>query len=148
MYRIWNSPLPDVFGRRVRLSVPEPLNLDAMERSAALLVGEQDFRSFCGLTRFKKSTVRTLYAVTVTRRGDEVSLRFTGDGFLNRLVRILSGTLLEAGLGLREPESVAFVMQARDRSAAAGALSPHGLTLEAVYYDKAELQKAISSCQS
>ena len=135
VYRIWNSPLPDVFGRRVRLSLAQPLDVQAMEQAAALLTGQHDFRSFCGLPRFKKSTVRTLWAVSIRREGDEVDLRFTGDGFLNRMVRILAGTLVEVGLGLRSPESMTEILAARDRSAAAGALSPHGLTLEAVYYD-------------
>ena len=136
VYRIWNSPLPDVFGRRTRLSVAQPLDIAAMEEAAALLTGRHDFRSFCGLTRYKKSTVRTLYAVSIRRQGDEIDLRFTGDGFLNRMVRILSGTLLEVGLGLRESGSVTGILEARDRRAAAGALSPHALTLEAVYYDE------------
>ena len=135
VYRIWNSPLPDVFGRRVRLSIAQPLDVQAMEQAAALLTGQHDFRSFCGLTRFKKSTVRTLWAVSIRREGDEVDLRFTGDGFLNRMVRILAGTLVEVGLGVRAPESMTEILAARDRSAAAGALSPHGLTLETVYYD-------------
>ncbi len=135
VYRIWNSPLPDVFGRRTRLALPQPLKLEDMQQAAALLAGTHDFRSFCGLKRFQKSTVRTLYSVSVTRRGEEVCLRFTGDGFLNRMVRILSGTLVEVGLGLRAPDSMTRILEAKDRSAAAGALSAHGLTLERVYYD-------------
>lgn len=135
VYRIWNSPLPDVFGRRYRLSIAQPLNLEAMKTAAALLEGCHDFRSFCGLARFKKSTVRTLFSIEITANEAEVSLRFTADGFLNRMVRILSGTLVEVGLGLRPPEEMTRVLAARDRSASAGALSPHGLMLEQVYYD-------------
>lgn len=134
VYRIWNSPQPDVFGRKYRLHLPQPLDLAAMEQAAQDLLGEQDFRSFCGLTRFKKSTVRRLDAITITREGSQVSLRFQGNGFLNRMVRILSGTLVEVGLGLRAPDSMPAVLAARDRKAAAGALPPHGLMLEQVFY--------------
>lgn len=134
VYRIWNSPRPDVFGRKYRYPLPQRLDLAAMDRAARLLEGEHDFRSFCGLTRFKKSTVRRIDAITITRKGEVLSLRFQGSGFLNRMVRILSGTLVEVGLGLRTPESMTGVLEARDRSAAAGALPPQGLMLEQVLY--------------
>lgn len=134
VYRIWNSPRPDVFGRKYRYALPQPLQLEAMEAAARLLEGEHDFRSFCGLTRFKKSTLRRIDAITLTREGEVLSLRFEGNGFLNRMVRILSGTLVEVGLGLRTPASMVQVLEARDRAAAAGALPAHGLMLEAVYY--------------
>ncbi|MCD7761138.1 MAG: tRNA pseudouridine(38-40) synthase TruA [Clostridiales bacterium] len=134
VYRIWNSQAPDVFGRKYRYSLPQPLNLERMEAAARLLEGKHDFRSFCGLTRYKKSTVRTASHISVTQSGPVVELRFRGDGFLNRMVRILAGTLVEVGLGLREPDTMTAVLAARDRSAAAGALPPHGLMLETVFY--------------
>ncbi len=135
VYRIWNSPEPDVFGRKYRYALPRPLDLEQMEAAARLLEGKHDFRSFCGLSRYKKSTVRTVSAISVTRSDQVVELRFRGDGFLNRMVRILSGTLVEVGLGLREPDSMSAVLAAWDRSAAAGALPPHGLMLETVFYE-------------
>lgn len=134
VYRIWNSPVPDVFGRKYRLALSQPLDLEAMEQAARLLEGEHDFRSFCGLTRFKKSTVRRVDAISICREGEVVSLRFQGNGFLNRMVRILSGTLVEVGLGMRTPDSMTEVLAARDRAAAAGALPPQGLMLEQVLY--------------
>lgn len=133
-YRIWNSPAPDIFGRKYRYALAEPLNLEAMTRAARLLEGEHDFRSFCGLTRYKKSTIRTIFSISVYRDGEVVTLRFQGNGFLNRMVRILAGTLTEVGLGLRTPESMIQILEAKDRSAAAGALPPHGLMLEYVSY--------------
>lgn len=133
-YRIWNSPQPDIFGRKYRCALTQPLDLTAMEQAARLLEGEHDFRSFCGLTRYKKSTVRRIDAITLLQEGNVVTLRFQGNGFLNRMVRILSGTLVEVGLGLRTPESMSAVLAARDRASAAGALPPHGLMLEKVFY--------------
>ena len=81
-YQIWNSALPDVFGRKYRLSLPKPLDLDAMSRAAQLLEGTHDFRSFCGLTRFRKSTVRTVFSIEICRAGEEITLRYTGDGYV------------------------------------------------------------------
>ena len=134
VYRIWNSPAPDVFGRKYRYQISDSLDLQAMEQAARQLEGEHDFRSFCGLKRFKKSTVREIYQISFSRTGDELALRFHGNGFLNRMVRILAGTLIEVGLGLRSPESMTEVLAAVDRSAAAGALPAHGLMLEEVFY--------------
>lgn len=74
------------------------------------MVGTHDFRSFCGLKRFKKSTVRTITDISITQDGAEVRLEFTGNGFLMRMVRILAGTLVEVGLGQREADSMPAVL--------------------------------------
>ena len=90
--------------------------------------------TFCGNRRMKKSTVRTVDAITVTRDGPEVRLRFHGDGFLYHMVRILTGTLLEVGQGLRDPGSMPDLLACRDRTRA-GFLAPaQGLWLESVEY--------------
>lgn len=135
VYRIWNSNEPDVFGRKYRYCLSAELDLAAMRQAAALLEGEHDFRSFCGLRQFKKSTIRRIDSIAIETNGKELTLAFRGNGFLNRMVRILSGTLVEVGLGLRAPESMTEVLAAQDRSAAAGALPPHGLMLMEVYYE-------------
>ena len=135
-YRIWNSEIPNVLERSYLYSIPEPLDLPAMERAASALIGTHDFRSFCGLKRFKKSTVRTITAITITRHGAEVQLAFTGSGFLMRMVRILAGTLVEVGLGQREADTMPAVLAAQDRSAAGPALPAQGLALVEVSYEK------------
>ena len=104
-----------------------------MRRAADHLCGTHDFRSFCGLRRFKKSTVRTVTDIEIERLGPEVRFRFTGNGFLNQMVRILTGTLVEVGLGLRTPEEMPAVLNARDRSAAGRTMPPEGLILDAVF---------------
>ena len=102
VYRIWNSETPNVFERRYVYALPQPLDTAAMQRAAALLCGTHDYTSFCANRRMKKSAVRTVDAITVERLGDEVRLTFSGDGFLYHMVRILTGTLLEVGLGQRD----------------------------------------------
>ncbi len=134
LYRIWNSESPNVFTRRFQLRVPEALNVEAMERAAGLLCGEHDFAAFCSLKNIKRSTVRDLRAIEIRREGDELQLFFTGDGFLYNMVRILTGTLLEVGQGLRSPESVAEALQAKDRSLAGPTAPAQGLCLWEVKY--------------
>lgn len=133
-YRIWNSAIPNVLERSYLYALPEPLNVTAMERAAADLVGTHDFRSFCGLKRFKKSTVRTITDIAITQNGAEVRLEFTGNGFLMRMVRILAGTLVEVGLGQREADTMPAVLAAQDRAAAGPALPAQGLALVRVEY--------------
>ncbi len=133
VYRIWNSESPCVFERRFLAVMPEPLDVDAMNRAAELLLGKHDFSAFCGNPKMKKSTVRELYALTVTREGEKIVLRFTGNGFLYNMVRILTGTLVEVGRGQRTPESVAGLFGAKREQA--GFLAPaQGLCLEEVVY--------------
>ena len=133
-YRIWNSAIPNVLERSYLYALPEPLDVTAMERAAADLVGTHDFRSFCGLKRFKKSTVRTITDIAITQNSAEVRLEFTGNGFLMRMVRILAGTLVEVGLGQREADTMPAVLDAQDRAAAGPALPAQGLALVRVEY--------------
>lgn len=132
-YRIWNSPSPCVFIRRYVTVLPEALDVDAMERAAALLVGQHDFSAFCVNARMKKSTVRFLRSLTIVKEGEELVLRFTGNGFLQGMVRILTGTLIEVGRGQREPNSIPDLFGGKRESA--GYLAPaQGLCLEEVVY--------------
>lgn len=132
VYRIWNSPVPDVFARRFRVCVPQRLDDEAMRRAAADLVGTHDFTSFC--VRGKKSAVRTLTELSVRREGDALTLTFSADGFLHHMVRILTGTLLEVGLGKRPAGSMPALL-AEKRRAAAGQTAPAaGLCLMEVRY--------------
>ena len=133
-YRIWNSAIPNVLERSYLYALPEPLDVTAMERAAADLVGTHDFRSFCGLKRFKKSTVRTITDIAITQNGAEVRLEFTGNGFLMRMVRILAGTLVEVGLGQRDADTMPAVLDAQDRAAAGPALPAQGLVWVRVEY--------------
>ena len=128
-YRIWNSETPNVFERRYVYALPQPLDTAAMQRAAALLCGRHDYTSFCANRRMKKSAVRTVDAITVERLGDEVRLTFSGDGFLYHMVRILTGTLLEVGLGQRDADTMPAILAARDRSAAGPTAPARGLIL-------------------
>ena len=133
LYRIWNSEEPCVFDRRYVAVMPEMLDLEAMEQAAALLCGEHDFSAFCGNAKMKKSTVRYLRAIRIARQGSEVRLRFTGNGFLYNMVRILVGTLVEVGRGEREADSIPALFGGK--RAEAGFLAPaQGLCLEEVSY--------------
>ena len=128
-YRIHTGAVPDVFARRYVYDYRIPLDVERMREAAGLLLGEHDFKSFCGNTRMKKSTVRTLYEIRVEEHESEIDLFFTGNGFLQNMVRILTGTLIEVGDGRREPGSMTDVLARRDRQAAGYTAPALGLAL-------------------
>ncbi len=134
-YRIWNSKLPCVFERRYVYELPQQLDLDAMKAAAGYFVGTHDFKAFTSNKKSRKSTVRTIDGIQIEKLGNEVVITYSGDGFLYHMVRILTGTLIEVGLGQRTPESIVELLgdnAARDLS---GALAPaKGLCLVEVRY--------------
>ncbi len=134
-YRIWNTELPCIFARRYVYEILEELNLETMRTAAAYLIGKHDFKAFTSTKKSKKSTMRTIDFVEIDRNDNEVVITYSGDGFLYHMVRILTGTLIEVGLGQRSPASVQALLEkdaTRDR---AGALVPaKGLCLVEVRY--------------
>ena len=119
--------------------VRRELDVDAMNRAAALLVGEHDFKSFClAASAEGKNTVRTLRQVRVVPvnvLGEQaLSVRVVGTAFLHSMVRSIVGTLVMVGSGLREPEWVADVIEARDRRAAGENAPAQGLVFWRVAY--------------
>ena len=136
VYTIWNSEIPNVFGRRFMTRIEEPLDVERMREAAGQLCGEHDFLAFSSLNprRFKKSTVRRLNEIRIEQKEAVIRICFTGDGFLYHMVRILTGTLVEVGLGLRSPEEMDLLLKSGSRAAAGRLMPPEGLTLLSVEY--------------
>lgn len=133
-YRIDNGAVANVFLRKYTMREPEPLDLDAMRRAAAFFIGTHDFKSFCANKKMKKSTVRTVKAITIAETDGIVTIRYTGNGFLYHMVRILTGTLMEVGRRERAPEEIDGILEAKERSAAGFTAPPQGLFLVEVLY--------------
>lgn len=135
-YRIWNDGKADVFLRRQVEVIPRELDLEKMREAAGILQGTHDFAAFCGNRKMKKSTVRTITDISIERVGKEIWLTFTGNGFLQNMVRILTGTLVEVGMGERKPGSMKEILESRDRERAGHTISPKGLALVEVRYEE------------
>ena len=136
IYRIHTSLIPDVFERKYKYTYTEKLNVDRMKEAAEKLIGTHDFMAFCGNKKMKKSTVRTLMAVDITKKHNEILIAYTGDGFLQQMIRILTGTLIEVGCGKKNPEDMRKILESRDRSNAGYTVPPEGLALYEVTYAK------------
>ena len=105
-----------------------------MRQAAGYLEGTHDFKSFCSVNTPVEDTVRTIYECSVERSGDIITIRVTGSGFLYNMVRIIAGTLLQAGTGILEPEEMPSILAARDRTAAGPTAPAHGLTMIGIEY--------------
>ena len=128
-YRILNRAMRYPNCRRNTYLYHWELDTDAMQEAASYLVGEHDFQSFCSPATEAETTVRTIYALTVEKEGDLITIRITGNGFLYNMVRIIAGTLLEVGNGKRKPEEIAEILEKKDRSATGPTAPACGLTL-------------------
>lgn len=132
-YTIWNSPIHNVLERRYVYQFAEPLDIEAMEDTANLLLGTHDYKGFSA-GRTKKSTIRTIKSIEIKTHGPRMEITFTGNGFLYNMVRILTGTIIEAGLGQRTPDSVLQVFDSLDRQKAGFTAPPQGLCFMKVIY--------------
>jgi tRNA pseudouridine38-40 synthase len=140
-YTIHNAFEKDVFSGDTSFHFPprpQPLDIDAMQAAADLVVGTHDFASFAKPGHGRDSTVRTVTAATVSRNGPRVYFDIHGKGFLWHQVRILTGTLIEVGQGKRQPADLRGVLDARHREVAGPTSPPHGLRLEWVRHEEQE----------
>lgn len=132
-YRLWNSSLPCVFERKFVHVDTAVYDVEEMHKCAQLFVGTHDFSAFCGNKNMKKSTVRMIRSFRVEKQGEEIRFTVTGNGFLQHMVRILVGTLLEVGSGKRSMESIPALFGAK-REEAGLAVPACGLCLMEVAY--------------
>lgn len=133
-YTCHTGAVKPVFDRKYVTVLDYDPDVEKMRRAASYLLGEQDFASFCGNPRMKKSTVRLVDHISIERRKDRVIFTFHGTGFLQNMVRIMVGTLLEVGRGFWEPEKVGEILLTRDRKQAGPTAPPEGLCLMKVDY--------------
>jgi tRNA pseudouridine38-40 synthase len=143
-YLIRNDAVASPFERAYVWHVPQPLDVEAMQRAAACLVGRHDFAAFRSVGTDAPDSIRTLHASAITRGTDArspgsdlplLTYEVTGDGFLRHMVRAIVGTLVEVGRGWRDPAGIEALLLAKDRHSAGATAPPHGLFLVRVDYD-------------
>lgn len=134
VYAIYNAREPSPLLARSAYHAWKPIDLDRFIEGAQHLLGEHDFRSFCGMLPESGPTVRTVKMLKVKRSGNLIRVEIRADGFLHRMVRNIVGTLAECGNGRRDPAQIPHILQARDRAAAGLTAPPQGLYLAGVRY--------------
>lgn len=133
-YTCYVGDTKPVFDRKYVNVLDAVPDIDAMKQAAAHLMGTHDFASFCGNPKMKKSTVRMVDKIDIERSGDYIRFTYHGSGFLQYMVRILTGTLLEVGFGQRTPDSIPALIEAKNRSLAGATAPAKGLCLLKVDY--------------
>ena len=135
-YTCYIGKTKPVFDRKYVYCLNERPNLDRMRSAASYLIGEHDFAAFCSNPKMKKSTVRTVDSIEILSDGDYLTFTFHGNGFLQHMVRILTGTLLEVGFQKRSPESILTLLETKDRRAAGPTAPACGLMLIQIDYSR------------
>lgn len=134
MYRIHTSMIPNVFERKFMYTYTEKLDIANMREAAKYMIGTHDFAAFCGNKKMKKSTVRTVTDIEIVEKENEIQISYSGDGFLQNMIRIMTGTLIEVGNGAKQPEDVLKILEHKDRQLAGYTVPPDGLILKTVFY--------------
>lgn len=132
-YRLWNSNSPCVFDRRYVYKDTRQFDLEEMRKAAQHYVGTHDFSAFCANKNMKKSTVRAIRSFDISTDGNELIFTVTGNGFLQHMVRIMVGTLLEVGSHERDADSIPE-LYGKSRENAGPAVPACGLCLMEVTY--------------
>lgn len=132
-YRINNSNIKNVFDKYV-YNVKEELDLVKMRQCAGVLTGTYDFQSFTTLKSKTKSTVRTINYISIETKGNIIEIDVNGNGFLWNMVRIILGTLIEAGKGNLDLDDVEQILNAKKRAEAGPMVPAKALFLKDVEY--------------
>ncbi len=133
-YVINNSKYGSAIYRDLEYHMPIKLNVEAMQKGIKYFEGEHDFKSFKASGTSSKSSVRTIYSAKVIEDGERIIVELEGNGFLYNMVRIISGTIVDVGLGKIKPEEIPEIIESKDRTRAGKTLPPQGLYLVEVYY--------------
>lgn len=133
-YLILNRPYPSTrMGQFSYFYHPE-LSLVNMRKAAKYLMGEQDFTSFTPTAMEHVRMVRDLKRIDISKDKDFIVIETEADSYLRNMVRIIVGTLIEVGRGLKRSRDMKGILKAKDRRAAGFTAPPHGLTLVKVVY--------------
>lgn len=133
-YSIDVSQKADVFLRKYSWNIYRELNIDLMKNAALCLMGEHDFRGFSDMKKDRKSSVRTIYNIEITKKANLIKIRYTGDGFLYHMVRKLTAFLVDVGLGISGLEDIQVIFDTADKSAYKKMAPAQGLCLLEVHY--------------
>lgn len=133
-YVINNSEYGSAIYRNQEYHIPNTLNIKEMKKAIKYFEGEHDFKGFKASGTSSKNSVRKIFKAEVKQEGDRIYFELTGSGFLYNMVRIISGTLVDVGLGKIKAEDIPEIILSGDRTKAGKTLPPQGLYLLKVEY--------------
>ena len=138
LYKIENSHIGNPFLAGHVWHYPGELDFLKMSEAAKHFVGTHDFLGFAAAGFSAKTTVRTIYDLNLSKDGDIINVKITGDGFLYNMVRIITGTLVWVGIGKIKPCDIPEIIKSKKRENAGITAPPDGLYLWRVEYEEKE----------
>ena len=134
-YIINNNEIPSSIYRNLETHIPYKLDIEKMKKAVKYFEGEHDFKAFKSSGTSSKSSVRTIYnAEVIEKENNRIYIELTGSGFLYNMVRIISGTLVEVGIGKIKLDEILDIIKSEQRDRAGKTLPPQGLYLVKVEY--------------
>lgn len=134
-YTCYVGPNKPVFDRKYVYYLDITPDITKMQQAAEFLMGKHDFASFCSNPKMKKSTIRIVDKIQILRKGSYITFTYHGTGFLQHMVRILTGTLLEVGFGKRNAADIPSLIDAKNRALAGFTAPAAGLCMMEVDYN-------------
>ena len=138
LYRILNRPAPPALDRGRVWHLAVPLDVEAMQEGAAVLVGRHDFTTFRSAHCQSDSPVKTLDRLDVSRAGEEIHIHAAARSFLHHQVRSMVGCLSLVGRGQWNPDDMGKALEARNRAALGLNAPPDGLYFVEARYPEDE----------
>lgn len=135
---------PAILVNRVT-TIRATLDIAAMAKAASYFIGEQDFSAFRAAGCQSKTAMRNVHNISLSQCGPFMVLDIEANAFLQHMVRNITGSLLEIGLGNQSPEWIKNLLESRDRTLAAKTAPPHGLYLAGVSYPENFAMKHVFS---
>lgn len=134
LYTVLNREQPAAIGRNYFFHFEYEANIEKMKKASEYFIGTHDFSAFKTKGSSTKSSIRTITQLDIYKENDIIKFVISGDGFLYNMVRIIVGTLLEVGIGKRQPESIKSIIDSKDRTKAGRCVPGCGLCLYKVFY--------------
>ena len=134
-YTIVNTRSRMPLCRNFAYHVKHEINIDRMKEAAKFFIGTHDFEAFRNLGSSVKTTVRTITKLDIIQENEYIKIYIAADGFLYNMVRIIVGTLIDVGMGKKEPCHIKNILESKDRKNAGKTCPPQGLCLFEVYYE-------------
>ena len=133
-YTINTHKNPMVFSRNFEWQLKKELNVEDMNKACVYFLGEHDFSAFMTSGNVISSAVRSIYDLRVESNENLVYIYIRANGYLYNMVRIITGTLVNVGLGKYPPDKVKDIINSCDRSKSGPTAPPQGLALYKVEY--------------